>query len=36
MKQEWNWMAIQTKESIGQSFPPQEVIDHLKKKGEED
>jgi len=33
MKTEWNWMAIQTTKSRGQSFPPKEVINHLKKKG---
>ena len=29
MKQEWNWM-IENK-SIGNSFPPQKVIEHLQK-----
>ena len=37
MKNEWNWM-IEEKlvKSIGKSFPPQEVITHLKLKGEEE
>ena len=29
MKQEWNWMI--EKKSIGNSFPPQKVIEHLQK-----
>lgn len=33
MKNEWNWMGTQTNKSRGQSFPPQEVIDHLKIQG---
>lgn len=29
MKQEWNWMM--DKKPIGNSFPPQKVIEHLQK-----
>jgi hypothetical protein len=29
MKQEWNWMM--EKKSIGNSFPPQKLIEHLQK-----
>tara|TARA_R110001592_G_C13070525_1_gene741760 strand:- start:795 stop:908 length:114 start_codon:yes stop_codon:yes gene_type:complete len=36
MKPEWNWMLIPTKKSRGQSFPPQEVINHLKTKGRDE
>jgi|TARA_R110000751_G_scaffold87229_1_gene173032 hypothetical protein len=36
MKNEWNWMLDKIK-PIGKSFPPKEVIEHLKKNaGEEE
>jgi len=39
MKNEWNWMIDSSKpivKPIGKPFPPQEVIAHLKLKGEEE
>jgi|EP01049_Picozoa_sp_SAG25_P012911 uncharacterized Fe-S cluster-containing radical SAM superfamily protein len=31
MKPEWNWMQTSQIKSRGQSFPPQAVIEHLRR-----